>query len=65
MGGGRTSGNSLLGGLSGSRLTFPVMDQCVLVIRTVAPVSNKLISRGWPKCYCAHMALITGAHYVL
>lgn len=24
------SGNGLLGGLSASRLTFPVMDQCVL-----------------------------------
>lgn len=30
MGGGRTAGNGLLGGLSGSRLIFPVMDQCVL-----------------------------------
>lgn len=27
---GRASGNGLLGGLSASRLTFPVMDQCVL-----------------------------------
>lgn len=30
MGGGRASGNGLLGGLSASRLTFPVIDQCVL-----------------------------------